>query len=280
VHRELSKLQHQNILPLVDWGRNGQDDLMLLFPLYRRGSLRDEINRRVPGMSNNKNRKKDVWNSPWKTKDLFEIFVGACRGVQALHNHSPSWAHRDIKPENVLITDAGIPQLMDFGSVVPAEVAVRSRKEALLLQDQAAEHSTMPYRPPELFEVASTCDIDGRTDVWSLGCLFFSMVWGYSPFECEFEPRTNTVRVVECSYLRVISKVPSPPAAMRFHEPEAVRAIVEKLLRVNPKERPSVSELVSQLESGRALGQPAGEFADFSNIHAETEAFMGLVSGV
>jgi serine/threonine kinase 16 len=278
VHRELSRLQHQNILPLVDWGQNGEDDLMLMFPLYRRGSLRDEINRRVLGMAS-ANRRKDALKTPWKTKELKDIFTGICRGVSALQDHSPAWAHRDVKPENVLMTDSGIPQLMDFGSVTTAEVKIRSRKEALMLQDQAAEHSTMPYRAPELFEVASSCDIDGRTDVWSLGCLLFAMVWGYSPFECEFEPRTNTVRVVECGYLRVIGKIPSPPEGMRFREDKAIRGIVEQILQVNPRERLTLAELLVVMESGD-VNHRADEFADFSNFSKETESFLGNGSPV
>lgn len=262
----------------MDWGQNGEDDLMLMFPLYRQGSLRDEINRRVLGVASG-NRRKDSFRTPWNTKELKNIFVGICRGVQVLQNHSPAWAHRDIKPENVLMTDSGIPQLMDFGSVTTAEVKIRSRKEALMLQDQAAEHSTMPYRAPELFEVASSCDIDGRTDVWSLGCLLFAMVWGYSPFECEFEPRTNTVRVVECGYLRVIGKIPSPPEGMRSREDKTVRGIIEQILQVNPQDRLSLAELLAFMESGDANHQ-AGEFADFSNFPSETGTFLGNESPV
>ena len=49
-----------------------------------------------------------------------------------------------------------------------------------------------------------------RTDVWAIGCLLFAWYYGYSPFECEFIENTSNVRVVECTHLRVLSKVPSP----------------------------------------------------------------------
>ena len=44
---------------------------------------------------------------------------------------------------------------------------------------------------------------------WSLGCLLFAMAFGYSPFECEFSD-AGKPRVVECTFLRVIGKIPYP----------------------------------------------------------------------
>ena len=45
-------------------------------------------------------------------------------------------------------------------------------------QEFAAINCTMPYRAPELWEPPSHCDIDERVDVWSLGCLFYAMMYG------------------------------------------------------------------------------------------------------
>lgn len=57
---------------------------------------------------------------------------------------------------NVMISDDGKqPILMDFGSAIPARISVSNRSIALTEQDRAAEHSTMPYRAPELFDVRS-----------------------------------------------------------------------------------------------------------------------------
>jgi serine/threonine protein kinase len=79
---------------------------------------------------------------------LLEMFLKICRGVAELHSKSPPLAHRDIKPENILLTEDYEPILTDFGSVTEAEVLISSRSEALLLQEHAAQFSSMAYRAP------------------------------------------------------------------------------------------------------------------------------------
>ena len=53
-----------------------------------------------------------------------------------------------IQPENVLLKADGKPVLIDFGSMGAADIRVNSRSEALLVQENAAMNSTMPYREP------------------------------------------------------------------------------------------------------------------------------------
>ncbi len=69
-----------------------------------------------------------------------------------------------------MIDDDGIqPILMDLGSLAPSPTPITSRSMALALQDEAAEHSTMPYRAPELFDVKTGTVVDTKVDIWSLG---------------------------------------------------------------------------------------------------------------
>lgn len=50
--------------------------------------------------------------------------------------------------------------------VVQGKIEVTNRKEALQCQDVAAEHSTLPYRAPELVDVPSTCLLTTKVDIW------------------------------------------------------------------------------------------------------------------
>src|SRR4051794_41825026 len=79
--------------------------------------------------------------------------------------------------------DGEQPILMDLGSLAPSPTPITSRSLALAVQDTAAEHSTMPYRAPELFDVKTGSVIDTKVDIWSLGCTMYACLVGKSPFE-------------------------------------------------------------------------------------------------
>lgn len=76
-------------------------------------------------------------------------------------------AHRDLKPGNILIGDDGLmPLLTDFGSIKRARIAVKSRRDAMMQEELAAEYSTMPYRAPELYEVQPGKELNEKVDIW------------------------------------------------------------------------------------------------------------------
>lgn len=93
-----------------------------------------------------------------------------------------------------MIDDTGTnPILMDLGSVAPSPIPVPSQSVALQIQDTAAEHSTMPYRAPELFDVRTGTVIDTKSDIWSLGCTLFACLVGKSPFEMRSDETGGTL---------------------------------------------------------------------------------------
>jgi len=266
VHQTLGN-KNTNLLPLISlkFDSSGpQTVCYMLFPLITGGSLRDEISKRLL-------LRDDVIESdrrPFTEKQILRIFKGVLRGVMAIHDSG--LAHRDIKLENVLMdkqvgmggdeenylpSGPGTRILMDFGSVRPLTINLSSRRVVLDLADDAARNSTVSYRAPELFEGGcrhgiNEPDINGKVDVWSCGCFLYAMMYGASPFEMEFH--NGTPRIVECTYLRVLSgKVPCPPnsseVGLRFSQELA--ELVSWILNVDRVARPDIYAVIGRVDN-------------------------------
>ncbi|KAM5351652.1 hypothetical protein ACJ41O_004375 [Fusarium nematophilum] len=176
-----------------------------------------------------------------------------------------SYAHRDIKPGNIMIDDAGsTPVLMDLGSVAPSPIPVTSQSLALQIQDTAAEHSTMPYRAPELFDVQTGTVIDTKVDIWSLGCTLYACLVGKSPFEMRSDETGGTLSlcvlggdwrfpdegpagVKRSNSMRPQQQQQQQAPAIEISEP--IREVVRKCLRVEPAERPDIIELIDMVQT-------------------------------
>lgn len=180
-----------------------------------------------------------------------------------------------------MIDDSGsIPILMDLGSVASSPIPVTSQSLALQIQDQAAEHSTMPYRAPELFDVRTGSVVDTKTDIWSLGCTLYACLVGKSPFELRSDEtggtlslcvlggdwrfpdespggggggapkRTNTIQAAKAKASSGAGEAGAGAGGssgdVSISEP--IRNLVRACLKVEPAERPDINELIIMVE--------------------------------
>ncbi|KAL4688754.1 hypothetical protein H8959_005006 [Pygathrix nigripes] len=152
--------------------------------------------------------------------------------------------YRDLKPTNILLGDEGQPVLMDLGSMNQACINVEGSRQALTLQDWAAQRCTISYRAPELFSVQSHCVIDERTDVWSLGCVLYAMMFGEGPYDMVFQKGDSVALAVQNQL-----SIPQSP-----RHSSALRQLLASMMIVDPHQRPHIPLLLSQLE---ALQPPA-----------------------
>ncbi|CZR51196.1 probable serine/threonine protein kinase [Phialocephala subalpina] len=169
-----------------------------------------------------------------------------------------AYAHRDIKPGNIMIDDDGEqPILMDLGSLAPSPTPITSRSLALAVQDQAAEHSTMPYRAPELFDVKTGSTVDTKVDIWSLGCTLYACLVGKSPFEMRSDETGGSLSLCVLGGdwrfpdegAGGKKKATNQPGQTEDSEiSESIREVVRKCLKVEPAERPDVNELIAIVE--------------------------------
>lgn len=189
-----------------------------------------------------------------------------------------AYAHRDIKPGNIMIDDDGrMPILMDLGSLAASPTAITSRSLAIAVQDTAAEHSTMPYRAPELFDVKTGSVIDTKVDIWSLGCTMYACLAGKSPFEARSDETGGSLSICvlggdwrwsDEGHQKGKAKVGAPPSRSnttqsangdanktsegpggRIYPHPAARDVVKRCLAVEPSERPDVDELMTLIDT-------------------------------
>jgi serine/threonine protein kinase len=154
--------------------------------------------------------------------------------------HALGLVHRDVKPENLFLakTADGIEEikLVDFGIVRVLDQAARAE-----LGVKATEGivGTPRYMAPE--QVQEDLAVDGRADIWALGCVLYEMLTG----KCVFDGRS----FVE-SLRNVLMLEPPPPSVLRPEVPAEVDAIVKRCLAKSADERfSSASELASALEA-------------------------------
>ena len=161
--------------------------------------------------------------------------------------------------------DGKTPILMDLGSLAPSPTPITSRSLALAVQDTAAEHSTMPYRAPELFDVKTGSIIDTKVDIWSLGCTLYACLTGKSPFEARSEetggslsicvlggdwrfPDEGAKRDPKGKTKLAANGSAEDGASTEVGISEGVKDVVRRCLKVEPAERPDIDQLILMIE--------------------------------
>ncbi|KAI4326593.1 hypothetical protein MLD38_031891 [Melastoma candidum] len=241
--RVSSLFNHPNLLPLLDHAiisvkamqeRNWMHEAYLLFPVHLDGTLFDHAKVMTA--------KKEFYSA----SDVLQIFRQICAGLKHMHNLDPPYAHNDVKPGNILITNIKghhpLAILMDFGSARPARREIRSRTEALQLQEWASEHCSAPYRAPELWDCPSHVDIDERTDIWSLGCTLYAIMYGVSPFEYALGESGGSLQLAILNAQVKWPAGPSPPY------PEALHKFITWMLQPQSTIRPRIDDIIIHVD--------------------------------
>ena len=213
--RTTATLRHPNILPLYDSGDvNGV--LYYVMPLVEGESLRDRLVRE---------RQLPVQLAVQLAREVAEALALA---------HAHGVVHRDIKPENILL-DAGHAVVADFGIALAV-----SRTDATRLTETGLSIGTPTYMSPE--QAGGDPQLDGRSDLYSLGCVLYEMLCGQPPFTgptvesvvhqhlaVEAPPVTNLRPAVPASLAVVLGRALAKSPADRFypiaHFAEALEAV-------------------------------------------------------
>jgi eukaryotic-like serine/threonine-protein kinase len=186
----LANLNHPNIARLLDGGMTPEGSPYLMME-FLDGTPIDEYCRRK-GLS---------------IKDKLQIFQRLCSAVEYAHKNLV--VHRDIKPANVLVTEEGIPKLLDFG--IAKLLDSGDGLNGLAITRSTERLMTPEYASPEQLRGGS---ITTATDVYGLGVLSYELLAGTHPFA---DQRWNAVQMAH----QICEVDPRPPSAARLCTPNA-----------------------------------------------------------
>jgi serine/threonine protein kinase len=203
-----------------------------------------------------------------------EVAVGyalqAARGLKFAHDQG--MVHRDVKPDNLLLNDHGIVKVADLGlvkvpsapSIAPAQhemAAGEAQSPKLgsgsLLASTVADVTlanlamgTAAYMAPE--QAVNASGVDGRADMYSLGCTLYVLLTGKPPFS-----GTTALEVISKHRLEPMI----PPDAVVKRVPKALSEVIMRMVAKKPDDRyHDLGEVIQSFE--RFLGfQPGGRFS-------------------
>ena len=230
----LKRLEHENIVQTFDAGLH-DGIIFCSMELVECGTLRDVLSTR--------------FKLPWR--DAVEVAIQVSEALA--HAHERGCVHRDLKPANLYLSDDGKVKLGDLG------LARDLHDSRLTTSGQTV--GTWKYMPPE--QIMGKADIDGRLDLYALGCILFEMVAGRVPFDgpdfatifdqhLEAEPPRLDVLVADCpqSLADLVADLLEKVPANRPEDGQTVTDRLNIILSGKVPPRSTKSELSILLQAG------------------------------
>lgn len=218
-----SSLNHPNILTIHEIGAENQHHFIST-EFIDGDSLRQRIGRAALGLN-----------------EALDIGIQVASALAAAH--AAGIVHRDIKPENIMLRRDGFVKVLDFGLAKlieqePSKIDRDAPTKASVHTEPGVVMGTITYMSPEQ---ARGLEVDGRTDIWSLGCVLYEMVTTHTPFE-----GATTSDVIGF----ILLKDPPPLSFFALEVPAELERILLKSLHKDKEQRyQEVSHLGADLKS-------------------------------
>lgn len=211
--RSSSHLDHNNICVIHDIKETDDGQLFIIMNYYQGETLQNII------------KEKDL-----TIKEVLKYIIQIAKGLEKAH--SKGIVHCDIKPTNIIITDDGVAKILDFG------IAKIASEEKLISKDRTS--GTIAYMSPEQ---VSNATIDTRTDIWSLGVVFYEMLTKQQPFADSYN---------EALMYSIMNEEPKSITSINSNVQPELELIILKMLSKNPDKRnQKISNLLSDLKKSQ-----------------------------
>src|SRR5216110_2202678 len=192
-------------------------------------------------------------NERFTTADIVRIMTKILDALD--YSHRQGVIHRDIKPANIILLSDGSVKVADFG-IAHIETSSMTQVGTVL--------GTPSYMSPEQI---MGLPVDGRTDLFSAGVIFYQFLTGERPFAGS---ATTTMQ-------KVLKEDPLPPSTLNVQAPAGLDAIVRKALAKRPEERfQTASEFAAAIRG--AVQAPAAPSAEATLIESSLSTVANIGS--
>lgn len=240
----LSRLHHKHLVRLVGYCEE-RDERLLVYEYMKNGALFDHLHDK-----NNVEKSSSIVNS-WKMR--IKIALDAARGIEYLHNYAvPPIIHRDIKSSNILIDANWIARVSDFGLSL---MGPESNHDYSTRPMKAA--GTVGYIDPEYYGLNV---LTAKSDVYGLGVVLLELLTGKRAIFKTEENGGAPMSVVDFGVPAIMAgeltkildnRVGPPEPSEEVEAVELVAYTAMHCVHLEGKDRPTISDIVSNLE--RAL---------------------------
>jgi serine/threonine protein kinase len=211
--RTAGKLEHPNIIPIYRVGRAGRV-IYFVMKFIRGKSLSDVIQTR----------------GALPIPEIRRLLIECVRALGYAHKHGI--VHRDIKPDNIMFDELGQAIVTDFG--------IAKAQSGAKLTGTGMSIGTPHYMSPEQ---ARAQNLDGRSDLYSLGVVAYQCLTGRVPFDGEDS--------FSIGYKHIMEELPVPE--LETQDQRDLFGVVQRMMAKKPDERfQSADELIISLEGGVA----------------------------
>jgi serine/threonine protein kinase len=222
-----SRLNHANVIQVLDFGRTEDGGLFIAMELIQGKDLRTIL--------------RDEW--PLDEGRLCNIIAQVLAALGEAHAHNV--IHRDLKPENIMVEprrgEPDFVKVLDFGiaKVLDSDLPLLTRADVVC--------GTPQYMAPEQ---ATGAALDNRCDLYAVGVILYQLACGHLPFD-----GPNSMDVLN----KHVNDDPVPPRERQPSAPisEGLEKLILRSLEKDPRERPQTAEEFRELLLG--LSKKASE---------------------